>query len=80
MFTNFSEQLFYDKSFDIFRKFYTQDMQTRIANCDQLNPFVTECDKYIAEFLHQSKAELVTLYRMLIEFYYKNPLLQPFLS
>src|ERR1044071_6300660 len=48
-------------------------MQTRIANCDQLNQYMTECDKYIAEFLYQSKSELVTLYKMLIKFYYKKP-------
>src|ERR1044071_4470107 len=73
MSTNFSEQLLYDKSFDIFRNFYTQDMETQISNCDQLRQYVTTCDKYIAEFLHQSKPELVTLYRMLIKFYYKKP-------
>ena len=52
MSTNFGEQLLYDSSFNIFRKFYTLDMQTRIANCDQLNQYVTEYDKYIAEFFH----------------------------
>src|ERR1044072_318301 len=48
-------------------------MQTRINNCAELEPYVTQCDKYIADFLHQDKPTMVTLYRKLIEFYFKKP-------
>ena len=70
---NFKEQLLYDESYNIFKDFYRLDMQTRINYCDKLTPFVTRCDQYIAEFLHQEKPELVTLYRKLIEFYFAKP-------
>src|ERR1044072_9098799 len=47
-------------------------MQTHIANSDKLEPYITKYDKYIVKFLH-NKSILVTLYRMLIEFYFKKP-------